>query len=369
MNRLQAILKVIAATGFVFVAATSSPAEEIDKKFRLAFGLDYYDTSGAVHSAAANRRALFLTNGELSDILFDPRNDSGAISNYSIEPQFGGVLAASYAVSRLWYVEASVGYRTGSVGNVQVQAQFTGTQVPTGQSFAFSIFNLDGGTITQVPVEFTTGIRFRPKATFNPYLCVGVGYTFMSYSPSDDIDQLSTNLGKSVGGFSTISGSLFGGGEGFNPITSSSSLGGITVEVEDAPEWHFGGGFEFLVKSGWSLFLDARYYTYSGSFNMLVDGAADLGVSVPNDQAVVTDPGAFGPFGSILITSGGLIDGGSFIPEPLAPPGTNCAANGNINCVFDGPPDGVPDPGYYYVEAGDIRFNGISFQFGVKYTF
>jgi hypothetical protein len=363
------MLKFGAAAGLVLAAATASRAEEIDKKFRIGFSLGDYHTSAAIHSAAANRRALFLPNGELDDIIFDPRNDSGAISNFTIEPQLGAVLSASYAVSRFWYVEGSVGYRDGTVGNVQLQAQFAGAQIPTGQSFNFSIFNLDGGTITQVPLEFTAGVRFRPKATFNPYLCAGFGYTFMSYSPSDDMNQLSKNLDQSAGGFARISGTLFGGGEGFNSPTTVANLGGITVQIEDAPEWHFGGGFEFTVKNRWAIFIDARYYTYSGKFGMTVNGGSELGISVPNDQALVTDADAFGPFGSILVTQGGLVDGGSFVPEVGAPPGTDCAANGNINCVFTGPPDGVPDPGYYYIQAGDLRYNGASIQIGFKYTF
>jgi len=369
VNRLQAILKTGAAAGLILAAATAAPAEEIEKKFRIGFSLGGYDTQGSIHSASANRRALFLPNGELDDILFDPRNDSGAISNYSIESQNTATLSASYALNRFWYVEASVGYRTGNVGNVQVQAQFAGTPIPVGQSFKFSVFDLNGGSISQVPVEFTAGIRFRPKATFNPYLCMGFGYTFMSYSPSDDINQLSKNLDQSVGGFSSISGSLFGGGEGFNPPVAYANLGGISIQVEDAPEWHIGGGFEITVKNRWAIFIDARYYTYSGKFGMTVNGGSDLGISVPNDQALVTDAGAFGPFGSVLITEGGLIDGGSFVPEPLAPPGTNCAANGNINCEFTGPQDGIPDPGYYYVQAGSIRYNGAAVQIGFKFTF
>jgi len=369
VNRLQAILKTGAAAGLVLAAATAAPAEEIEKKFRIGFSLGGYDTQGAIHSAAGNNRLLVLPNGELDDILFDPRNDSGAISNYSIEPQNAAVLSASYALSRLWYVEASVGYRTGSVGNVQLQAQFAGTPIPVGQSFNFSVFELDGGSISQVPVEFTAGIRFRPKATFNPYLCLGFGYTFMSYTPSDDINQLSKNLGQSTGGFSRISGSRFGGGEGFNAPVSFANLGGVSVQIEDAPEWHIGGGFEITVKNRWAIFIDARYYTYSGKFGMTVNGGSELGVSVPNDQVLVTDAGAYGPFGSILVREGGLIDGGSFEPQPGVDPDWNCAANNNANCQFTGAPDGIPDPGYYYVQAGSLRYNGASLQIGFKYTF
>ena len=372
MKRLHPFLRFGALACVLVAGLPSTHAEEIDKKFRLSFSIGNFDTSGAVHSAAANQRAIFKSNGELEDILFDPRNDSGAISNFGIESQLTGTLAASYAVSRLWYVEASVGYRTGTVGNVEVQAQFNGVTVPSTQSFNFRIFDYDGGTITQVPLEFTAGIRFRPKATFNPYLCAGFGYTIMSYAPSDEINQLSINLDQSTGGFARITGSVGAGGEQFAGATSSTNLGGIEIDVPDAPEWHVGGGFEFTVKNRWALFIDARYFTYSGNFGMTVNGTSELGVSVPNDQVFATDAGAFGPFGSVQISQGGLVDGGSLEPDPLTapqnPPPDYCATPG-AHCLLTGPPDGLPDPGYYYVQAGDVRYNGLSLQIGFKYTF
>jgi hypothetical protein len=211
VSRLSAILRASVAGCLVLAAATSGRAEEIEKKFRLSFSLGSYDTQSQIHSAAANRRTIFRPDGQIEDQIYDPRNDSGAISNFSVETQPGFELSASYGVTRFWYVEGSVGYRTGTVGNVQVQAQFTGIPIPSTQAFNFSIFNLDGGTITQVPLQFTTGIRFRPKAAFNPYLCIGIGYTFMSYKPSDELNQLSVNLDQSIGGFSRIIGTAFGG--------------------------------------------------------------------------------------------------------------------------------------------------------------
>jgi hypothetical protein len=357
------------AASLALAAATSGRAEEIEKKFRLAFSIGGYDTQGQIHSAAANARTLFRSDGEIDSIIFDPRNDSGAISNFSIETQPGARLAASYAFNRFWYVELSAGYRTGTVGNVQVQAQFAGVTIPINQSFNFAIFNYDGGTITQVPLEFTAGIRFRPKAVFNPYLCAGFGYTFVSFHPSDDINRLSVNLDKSAGAFARLQGR--GANESLDtpPASAFVNLSGLTVDVPDAPEWHLGGGFEFTFHSRWAVFLDARYYTYSGRFAMHVNGADELGISVPNDQVLVTSPGAFGPFGAVSIQSGGLVDGGSWVPIPTAPEGTTCSNTSHFNCQFTGAPDGVPDPGYYYVQAGSVRYNGAQFQIGVKFTF
>ena len=204
MSRQTTTLASIVAAWLLLASTSAVRAEEFEKKFRLAFSLGAYSTSGQDHSPSANRRTLLLPNGEFEDRIYDPRNDSAAFSEFGIGSQSGVVLTASYAFTRLWYVEASAGYRRGSVGNVEVQAQFDGTPIPTVQAFNFSIFNLDGGTMSQIPVQLTAGIRFRPKAAFNPYLYAGVGYSFNSFTPSDELNDLSTSLDQSTGGFAVI---------------------------------------------------------------------------------------------------------------------------------------------------------------------
>ena len=366
MSRLNAILASRAAVCLLLACATPSRAEEVEKRFRLAVSVGGYNTSDEVHSAAGNRRTLFNPNGEFEDRIVDPRNDSGALSDFGIEPQYGGVLSASYAINRLWYVEASAGYRRGTVGNVEVQAQFNRVVIPVNQTFNFSVFNLDGGKITQVPLQVTGGIRFRPKAALNPFLCAGVGYTFISFEPSDEINELSLAMSTSTGGFARLAGTQFSG-HSFDAATTIEALRGITVDVSNEPEWHAGGGLEYSFKRQWVAYFDARYTVYSGRFNMIVNGSGELGISVPSDQIIITAPDAFGPFGAVSINSGGIIDGGSIIPK-VGFEGTDCTAEPG-NCVFAGPPDGVNDPGYYYVHAGKIRYDGASFQIGMKFTF
>ena len=354
--------------GCLLVASvTTSHAEEVEKKLRLAFSLSGFSANDQSHSASANRRVLFEPNGEFSDIMYDPRNDSGALSDFGIEPEYGGVFSVSYAFSRLWYLEGSVGYRQGPIGNVEVQAQFQGAPVPQTQDFLFTIFNLDGGTLKQIPVQATAGVRFRPKAAFNPFICFGIGYALNSYEPSDEINALSRNLDQSTGAFAQLGGGLVGG-ESLAPVGPSTNLTGVTVDAPDAAEWHAGGGFEYSFHSKWVFFLDARYTVYTGKFAMRINGSDELGISVPADRAFTTDPGAFGPFGAYSIDQGGLIDGGSYVPIPQAPPDTDCVTS-HVNCQFTGPRDGVRDPGFYYVHAGEVRYDGLQIQLGVKFTF
>jgi outer membrane protein W len=339
-------------------------AEEIEKKFRIGVSIGSAMTTDQEHSPSANIRQLYNENGVISDFLYDPRNDGAAFSNFGVESALGLQLSASYAFTRNWYVEASAGYQQAGIGNVEVQAWFDGVSAPPLESFGFRIANLDGGTLTQVPIQFTAGYRFRPKATFNPYVCAGIGYLMNSYQPSDEINQLSRNLNNSIGGFVQLVGTGLGG-EVFLPVSELESLSGISVDAPDAPEYHFGGGFELTFKSKWAVFVDARYTVYSGSFHMTVNGADQLGVSVPADQAVITSPGALGPFGAYSIPTGGLIDGGSWVLAGTSDP----CDPGTANCGFTGPLDGVADPGIYYVHAGDVRFDALTIQVGVKFTF
>lgn len=367
MRRTHAFLALSAAGCLLLSSTTSSHAEEVEKKWRLGFSLGGYNTTDQVHSASGNRRTLFHEDGQAFDQIFDPRNDSAAMSDFGIEPSYGGYLSASYSLTRFWYVEGSIGYRQSTVGNVELQAQFQGIPIPITQRFNFTVFNLDGGTLKQVPMQVTAGIRFRPKAAFNPYIGAGVGYTFNSYQPSSEINQLSRNLDQATGSFERLDGTLLSG-ETFGAGGAVTNLSGITVDVPNAPEWHFGGGFEFSFHSRWVVFVDARYTTYSGKFAMHVNGSNELGISVPADRRFETDPDAFGPFGAYDITQGGLIDGGSIVPLGTSPPGTNCVVNPEL-CSFTGPKDGVLDPGKYYVHAGEVRYDGASLQIGFKYTF
>lgn len=349
------------------LAVRSGRAEEIEKKWRIALTVAGTSTTDQQQSPSANIRTLYSPNGTLDDFIYDPRNDSAAFSNFGINGGLGTVLSASYAFNRYWYVEGSAGYRQASVGNVEVQAEFVGAPIPNLQSFGFRIFNVDAGKMKQVPLQISAGIRFRPKAAFNPYLVAGVGYQFNSYSPSNGINELSYNMNHSIAGFARLSGTARGG-ESFASPTSFVNLSGVTVDSPNAPEFHFGGGVEITFKSKWAVVIDARYAVYSGKFHMMVNGSDQLGISVPADQIIEGQPGATGPFGSYLVSTGGLIDGGSLIPLPTAPAGTDCTVTPS-NCTFKGPKDGIPDPGYYYVHAGSIRWDGATLNIGVKYTF
>ena len=365
MSRLKAFSAWIAATCLLILSTQGVRADEIEHKWRIGFSAGGYSITDQQHSGSANVRALLADDGRVVQFLQDPRNDSGAFSDFGLEPQYGGVLSASYGITRLLYFEGSLGYRRGNVGNVQMQAMFTGIPVTDQNPNNYTIININGGTVTQIPVEFTLGLRFRPKAAFNPYLCLGVGYSFNAFKPSKELDDLSLNLEGSIGAFARFSGVT---NENPSP-TSYAGFSGITVDAPSAPEWHVGGGLEYTFSRKWTVFLDARYTTYSGKFEMKINGSDNLGISVPNDQILQSDPSAVGPFGGYFVTPG-LVDAGRWVPTPGSGVDQSQCHFNAVGCEFQvGSPDGLKDPGLYYIQAGRVRYDAASYQIGFKYTF
>jgi hypothetical protein len=250
---------------------------------------------------------------------------------------------------RVWLV--------GDLGDVEVQVQFANQPDPQTQDFAFRAFPVTAGKVTEVPIQLTAVARFRPKASFNPYLGVGVGYTLVGFSSSNSLDQLSANMDASRGGFAVLQGGAAAGGESFGAVQGEEDLSGARVSARDTFEWHAAGGLEYSFRSKWALFLDFRYVFAARALSIGFNDGTSLGISVPGTIAKLGEPVASARFGAVAITQGGLVDGGHM----------ECPTS--TTCVWSEVPDGVPDTGTYYVKGGSIRYGGASLQIGVRYTF
>jgi opacity protein-like surface antigen len=352
-----------------FVAFANVQAEDVAKKFRLGFSLGGYNTQTKVKSDAANTLVILGDDGLFADAIRDPRNDDAAIGDLGIKPQSRASISASYAFNSIFVVEASFGYQKGDVGDVEMQAQLVGqSQIPSTQEFLFDIFRFPAGEMTQIPIEITALARFRPKAALSPYLGAGVGYRLVSFSPSAQLNEVSASLEASRGGLATLTG--FFGAQGFSSVPEQLVRGfsGAEYSAPDSFQWQAVGGFDYAFSRHWTGFVDLRYVFASREFSLTFDGQRDFGNSVPDQIADVGDELATASYGSIQIVEGGLVDAGRLVPGPGAPSGTDCAISPG-SCIFDYQPDGIPDPGYYYMKGGAIRYGGVALQFGVRYTF
>lgn len=364
--------RLVAAVLFFLVACAWGPAsaEEVEKKLRIGLLIGSYNTKDKVPSEAGNALQITDENDTLLGFLEDPRNDSSVFNDLTIQTTRRASLNVSYAFTRIFLLEGSVGYQKGDVGNVEVQALFNGmARINPDDPFPFQTFLIPAGEMTQVPVQLTALFRFRPKSVFNPYLGFGFGYTFVGFEPSAALDELSRRMDGSVGGQARVSGLIF---LNISQATSLADLQGAQVDARDTFEWHGVGGIEYTFRKKWSAVADVRYVFASRTFRLGFNGASELGVSIPSLRVRETDPIAQATYGPFEIRQGGLLDAGRLVPGPGAPPGfteEQCATQPS-SCVFDlGNVDGQLDPGFYYVHGGPVKYGGVSFQVGIRYTF
>lgn len=345
---------------------TLAPAADVEKKWRLSFVVGGYDTQDEVKSNSANQLVITDDDNIPQAVLRDPRNDSAVFADLKIDSATRATFAAQYAINKIFIVEGSIGYQKGDVGDIEVQVQFPGIDIPAEEDFAFETFRIPAGEMEQIPIQLSALARFRPRASFNPYFGAGVGYIIVGFDADDEFNQLSLNMDQSIGGFAPLQG-LFGGIQALTAPSMVGDLEGADVDARDSFAWHLIGGGEISFKRRWSVVIDVRYVFASRDMSIGFNGAQSLGVPVPDRvefQSVLVQE-AFGPYS---IVQGGLVDGGQLVPSLGAPAGTDCDVS-TANCEWSFEPDGELDRGAYYVQGGRIKYGGISAQVGVRFTF
>lgn len=360
----------------VMLIGSPSMAEDVEKRFRISLHTGGYDSRDEVPSNSAN--VLAVVDGDTGAILLgvaDPRLDSSVFGDLSLNPSIRSVAALQYAPNKILVLEASVGYQNGDLGDIEIQAEFPFAEVDEIEPFNYDIFRVPAGTVEQIPIQLTAMARFRPRAAFNPFIGAGIGYTVTGFKPSAELNTLSLRLDQSTGGFLGIDSN----GLGYQGLSApASDLKGIEVETPDTFEWHVVGGAEYSFKRKWAAFVDIRYSLASRKMAVRINGDTSLGVAVPNlvelESSPLADPSLYGP---VDIKTGGLVDGGSVVPEegvnlPSGVTAEQFCANPNnaFDCVFDpNQKDGILDIGRYYIQGGDMKYNGFAFGIGVRYTF
>jgi len=366
----------VGKTGFVLVlsfvvglaAMPLTRAEDVEKKWRLGLALGGWNANETIESDAANVLQLVDEDFITTDLFFDPRDDSAVFGRLDINAGAVGTFFAQYAVTKMFIVEASVGYGKYDVGDVEVSAQFSGTVVPATQSFLFSTFRVPVGELERVPLQFSAIARFRPRSSFNPYIGAGLGYTFIGFSVDPAFNELSLNMDASAGEQARLTSS-FQSNPGLVSSGIPNPLTGATVDADDTFEWHLAGGAEFSFKRKWVMFLDLRLSFASRDLFIGFNGSDNFGIPVPQLQDFEDSEFATMTYGAIQVVNGGLLDGGSLQPRGTAPPNTDCDVDPG-DCEFIvGEFDGETDTGAYYAQGGSVSYDGLSVQIGVRYTF
>jgi hypothetical protein len=348
--------------------APFSRAEDVEKKWRLALAAGGWNANDSIESDAANVLQLVDEDFITTALYFDPRDDSAVFGELDINSGPVATFSAQYAVTKMFMFEAAVGYGKYDVGDVEVSAQFTGTVIPSTENFQFATFRLPVGELERVPVQLSAIARFRPRASFNPYIGAGLGYTFIGFKVDPDFNEFSRNLDASSGEQTRVTNS-FGTNAQLISQGTPSPLEGAVVDADDTFEWHITGGAELSFKRKWALFLDLRLSFASRDLFIGFNGSDYLGIPVPQLQDFDDSEFATGIYGPVVVINGGILDGGSLQPRPTAPANTDCDADPGDCQFIVGEFDGELDRGNYYAQGGAVSYDGLSMQIGVRYTF
>jgi hypothetical protein len=387
LSRLLCLLALAA-----LVVARPAQAEEVNKRFRLSVGLGFLNNQGKAESDSAN--TLFLTDNTASvvDTYTDPRNDSAVFGSLEFQPGPLASISGQYAFTPTLLVELSAGYQKTKLGDIEVQGQFDGVEIPDIERFDFRFYQIEAGDVERVPLELSLLARFRPRARLNPYLGGGVGYTFVGFEPSDELNQLSVNMDGSQGRQFFVTSSYFGTEQLSATTDALHDLDGAHVDIGGTWTWHGMGGLELSFKRKWVAYLDLRYAFSERTAEVSFDGTGDFGTAVPTLTDYCANPpgnvppggtreticpgsqagaAAFnGEYGPIKVELGGLLDVGRLAPRAGVPGNTDCTNPFNIGlCEFVFEPDGRLDTGYYYAQGGTFSYDAFTMTLGVRYTF
>jgi len=339
---------------------------------------------------------------QTSGLFCDPRPDDQLSRASSIEETFMLGLTAGFGLTSWLSLQLDAGYFKGNVGPVDA---FVRDAIPVGQDtgvgFNFiewkdqeRVVPVTAGEITEIPVSLTGIVRFRKDSPLNPYVGIGVGMIFSKIDRSEDVDQLNLRLsrlrikgvqdefGKSLTTQADAQFAAFGGIPFRNPVT---------VEVEDAFEWHAVGGAEYFFNDRISMVFDARYTFADASVHIDLNGINQVDYTIFSEDL-------FRPDGTVR-----LFNSRGQAPNPIKPgtedpniPGSGsrftCDAskpgprdidddNGNGNPFDDddfcynpqvltesrkgsGTPTGI-----FVVQGGKIDLTGFSVAVGVRFHF
>ena len=365
--------KLVLACVLVMFAMLPASAESVSKKWRLGLNVGGHMPQAEIPSDAANTLTLFDRDLEFAWELDDPREDSSIFGTLEIQPGTISNLSVQYALDSVFVIEGSIGYSQTDLGQAEVQVRFAQSSSTGDLGLDFHTFRVPVGELAITPIQLSGMARFRPNATFNPYIGGGIGYQIVRHGANPEFRQLSQSMEDSLG----IQTRIFGPSEGMRPTLDVPQgpildLQGAVVDAPDTLTWHAMFGGEYTFKRRWALVVDFRYVRSSRTVTIGFNDGEDLGIAVPELSDFVDSPAANQTYGPMWIPTGGIIDGGRLVPRMGYPEETtDCRANPQF-CVFEvgaSMRDGVADPGFYYVNGGQLDYDAFNFTVGVRYTF
>jgi outer membrane protein W len=289
-------------------------AEDTKGKWQFGFGISYYATTDYIRSnsdVAISDTVAGQSGGVPTVIFVDDRPDQNMLNEPSARDNFKWDFSASYGLTRWLALEMSAGYMKTAVGNIEyfftdrgkligtgslTTTQFTSTLCGpegTGQCFRYpgtagagstNKYNLfvPVGDLTEVPVQLSALVRFRPESPLDPYVGLGIGYIFTDMEQGDEFNaRAETIAGLNV---TTSWGGEVDTGETTGPGTRVEAIPGYTptplqAEVSDGFEYHAVGGIDYYFSEHMSMYVDARYVWSQTSIDITTDGSHQVRLS------------------------------------------------------------------------------------------
>lgn len=312
--RLTSGVRVLTVVCLAGVAAGSlALAEDTKGRWQFGFGLSYYATTDFIRSNAdiAIASEVIGETGLPPVVFVDERPDDNILNEPSIDDDFKLDFSVSYGMTRWFALEVAASFIESSVGNIEIffddftRAAGDGSQAPntgcgptvTGNCYSYNPplpfrFRdnrfIPVGEITKIPIQLSGLVRFRPESPFDPYVGLGIGYIFADVTADAEFQAESdeiTSRGILVecGGEFSFCGDTQTRKESFPGFTP----GPLTVEVDDAFEWHAIAGVDYYFNEAFSMYVDARYVFTSGQIDIRADGFHQVLLTAIDDGRLV----------------------------------------------------------------------------------
>lgn len=300
MIRVRHRLTPLLLAGLVAGAAVAPlHAEDTKGKWQFGFGLSYMATTDYIRSNSDIAIAT-STAGQVAGLpavtSVDDRPDQNMLNEPTVADDFRFDFNASYGLTRWLALEVAAGYMKSDVGNIEfffkdATINYGGTfgsttpavcgpnlnspcsryNINTPSSPTSNLF-VPVGTLTEIPLQLSALVRFRPESPLDPYVGLGVGYLFTDLQTGSEFEQRGQGISDLMVS-AEIAGEYTDTSRPTRVSNTGFSVGPMQAEVSSDFSWHAVGGVDYFINDHFSIYVDARYTWTDSAVNITVDGA------------------------------------------------------------------------------------------------
>lgn len=360
---------IVAGAVVIILSCSGATAKDLLRRWYFGGSLGYHVTFDGIENDAESPG--------------DPRPDDLVGRETSVEDGLAFGLTAGFGMTSWLSLQLDASYHKGGVGPVSVFFEDTFPRASNPLSpenlnqvaKRSRVVPVDAGDLTQIGVSLSGIVRFRKDSALSPYLGAGAGRIFNEVDVDPGVVALNGRIASQrIFNFKDESGKSlvppFSGGEQFFAILPN--LFPVTVEAEDAWEFHLSAGAEYAFNDRVGLSAEIRYTRSDQDLIVNLAGQDQVHYEIWSEQL-------FRPDGSVK-----LFRDSGFSPNPF----TNDPNDPWIRCfagsIGDFDKDGHADDlcyddarffganevdGTFIVQGGRIDLSGVLVSIGVRFYF